>query len=192
MAEELKTATELVAPEGFNSGKFPLKKRELGGVQPFIKVGPFNVRLPLIHHEWSWTEMFAALFLGVACLGAGTATTMSAFGFDDPANIAALGLTENGAFLMSLSFGVFNAICYYLPSLLGDPVVPGWITPMLPLTLKYLEQWEIPNYATANSYNCRFTVQGTFNCLLNTFLIGLNIFGSLTLLKYYDMSFFTL
>lgn len=148
MAEELKTATELVAPEGFNSGKFPLKKRELGGVQPFIKVGPFNVRLPLIHHEWSWTEMFAALFLGVACLGAGTATTMSAFGFDDPANIAALGLTENGAFLMSLTFGVFNAICYYLPSLLGDPVVPGWITPMLPLTLKYLEQWEIPNYAT--------------------------------------------
>lgn len=140
------TNTAIKAPEGFNSGKFPLKKRELGGVQPHIKLGPFNVRIPLIHHEWSWTEMAAALFLGVACLGAGTATTMSTFGFDDPAIIASLGLTENGAFLMSLTFGVFNACCYYLPALLGDPVVPGWITPALPLTLKFLEQYAMPDY----------------------------------------------
>lgn len=147
MSENTNKAT-LQAPEGFNSGKFPLKKRELGGIQPHIKLGPFHVRIPLIHHEWSWTEMAAAMFLGVACLGAGTATTMSTFGFDNPANFAALGLTENGAFLMSLTFGIFNAICYYLPSLLGDPVVPGWITPALPLTLKYLEQWAIPDYAT--------------------------------------------
>jgi len=147
MAEERTTTATLKEPEGFNSGKFPLKKRQLGGVQPFIKLGPFNLRIPLIHHEWSWTEMAAAMFLGVACLGAGTATTMSTFGFDDPATIAALGLTENGAFLMSLTFGVFNAICYYLPALLGDPVVPGWITPALPLTLKYLEQWAMPDYA---------------------------------------------
>ena len=149
MAEKttVNTQTQLKAPEGFNSGKFPLKKRELGGVQPHIKLGPFNLRIPLIHHEWSWTEMAAAMFLGVACLGAGTATTMSTFGFDDPATIAALGLTENGAFLMSLTFGVFNAICYYLPALLGDPVVPGWITPALPLTLRFLEQWAMPDYA---------------------------------------------
>ena len=144
---EVKTQT-ITAPEGFNSGKFPLKKRELGGVQPHIKLGPFHLRLPLIHHEWSWTEMMAAMFLGVACLGAGTATTMTTFGLDDPANIAALGFDANGAFLMSLTFGIMNAICYYLPSLLGDPVVPGWITPALPLTLSYLGQWELPNYAT--------------------------------------------
>ena len=142
--------TKITAPENFNSGKFPLKKRELGGVQPHIKVGPFNIRLPLIHHEWSWTEMAAAMFLGVACLGAGTATTMTTYGLDEAANIAALGLTENGAFLMSLTFGILNAICYYLPSLLGDPVVPGWITPALPLTLSYLGSWELPNYATGN------------------------------------------
>lgn len=147
MAQVTKNTTSLQAPEGFNSGKFPLKKRELGGVQPHIKLGPFNLRIPLIHHEWSWTEMFAALFLGVACLGSGTATTMTAFGLDDPANIAALGLTANGAFLMSLTFGVLNAICYYLPSLLGDPVVPGWITPMLPLTLNYLQGYALPDYA---------------------------------------------
>lgn len=136
--------------ENFNSGKFPLKKREYGGVQPHIKLGPFNVRIPFIHHEWSWTDMFAALFLGVACLGAGTATTMTTYGLDEAANIAALGLTENGAFLMSLTFGIMNAICYYLPSLLGDPVVPGWITPALPLTLNYLGQWALPDYAVGN------------------------------------------
>lgn len=138
------------AVENFNSGKFPLKKREYGGVQPYIKLGPFNLRIPFIHHEWSWTEMFAAFFLGVACLGAGTATTMTTYGLDEAANIAALGLTENGAFLMSLTFGIMNAICYYLPALLGDPVVPGWITPALPLTLSYLGQWALPDYAAGN------------------------------------------
>lgn len=148
MEEQTKVKTQVQEPEGFNSGKFPLKKRQLGGIQPFIKLGPFNLRIPLIHHEWSWTEMAAALFLGVACLGAGTATTMTQFGLDDPANIAALGLTENGAFLMSLTFGVLNAICYYLPSLLGDPVVPGWITPMLPLTINFLSGYALPDYAT--------------------------------------------
>lgn len=150
MSEIQNTNAAVQAPEGFNEGKFPLKKRKLGGVQPYIHVGPFQVRLPLIHHRWSWTEMAAALFLGVACLGAGTATTMTTFGLDDAANIAALGLTENGAFLMSLTFGIMNAICYYLPSLLGDPVVPGWITPALPLTLNYLGQWSLPNYATGD------------------------------------------
>jgi len=148
---EIKNVTsEIVKPDGFNESRFPLKKRELGGVQPYIKLGPFNLRIPLIHHRWSWTEMAAAMFLGVACLGAGTATTMTAYGLDDAANIAALGLTENGAFLMSLTFGILNAICYYLPSLLGDPVVPGWITPALPLTLNYLNQWDLPNYATGS------------------------------------------
>ena len=148
MVEAKETSAKILEPAGFNSGKFPLKKRQLGGVQPYIKLGPFHLRIPLIHHEWSWTEMAAALFLGVACLGAGTATTMTQFGLDDPANIAALGLTENGAFLMSLTFGVLNAICYYLPSLLGDPVVPGWITPMLPLTINFLSGYALPDYAT--------------------------------------------
>jgi hypothetical protein len=91
-------------PEDFMKGTFPLQKRKYGEEQPAIKLGMFRIRLPLIHHRWSWTEFFAALFLGVACLGAGMGTTMSVFGLDDPSNIAALGLTENGAFLMSLTF----------------------------------------------------------------------------------------
>ncbi len=139
---------KVTVPENFLSGKFPLQKRKYGEEQPGIKIGMFKIRLPLIHHEWSWTEMAAAMFLGVACLGAGVTTTMTTFGLDDAANIASLGFDANGVFLMALTFGVLNACCYYLPALLGDPVVPGWITPALPLTLKFLQQWEIPNYAT--------------------------------------------
>lgn len=137
-------------PEGFMTESFPLKKRKYGEEQPYIKAGPFQIRLPLIHHEWQWTEFAAAMFLGVACLGAGVTTTMTTFGLTVPENISALGLTENGVFLMALTFGVMNAICYYLPSLLGDPVVPGWITPALPLTLRYLSEWDVPNYAAGN------------------------------------------
>ncbi|WMJ82796.1 hypothetical protein ACS3UN_01860 [Oscillospiraceae bacterium LTW-04] len=137
-------------PENFMTERFPLKKRKYGEEQPGIKLGPFTLRLPLIHHEWQWTEFAAAMFLGVACLGAGVTTTMTTFGLDVPENITALGLNENSVFLMALTFGVLNAICYYLPSLLGDPVVPGWITPALPLTIAYLSQWQVPNYATGD------------------------------------------
>ena len=51
-------------------------------------------------------------------------------------------------FHITLTFGVLNALCYYLPALLGDPVVPGWITPALPLTLNYLAPYAIGNDRT--------------------------------------------
>lgn len=137
-------------PEGFMQERFPLKKRKYGEEQPGIKVGPFKIRIPLIHHEWQWTECLAAMFLGVACLGAGVQTTITTFGLDQQHNITALGLTEHSMFLMALTFGVLNAICYYLPSLLGDPVVPGWITPALPLTLSFLDQYAVPDFGTGN------------------------------------------
>ncbi len=110
-------------------GMFPLAKRDYGGEQPYIPFGPFKIRLPLIHYEWEWTECLAAMFLGVACLGAGVAITMDVLGVK--------------SFEIALTFGVLNAICYALPAHLGDPVVPGWITPALPLTIGYLSQYAI-------------------------------------------------
>lgn len=110
--------------ENFNKEKTPLLKRKYGEEQPYIPLGPFKVRIPIIHHEWQWTECLAAMFLGVACLGAGVGVTMNVFGIED--------------FYIALTFGVMNGLCYYLPALLGDPVVPGWITPALPLTINYL------------------------------------------------------
>jgi hypothetical protein len=105
-------------------GKFPLYKRKYGGEQPYIRFGPFKIRLPFIHYEWEWTECFAALFLGVACLGAGVAIAQDVLGVS--------------SFEIALTFAVINAIGYFLPAHLGDPVVPGWITPALPLTIGYL------------------------------------------------------
>lgn len=115
--------------ENFNKERTPLLKREYGGEQPYIPLGPFKMRLPIIHHEWQWTECLAAMFLGVACLGAGVGVTMNVFGIED--------------FYIALTFGVMNGLCYYLPALLGDPVVPGWITPALPLTINYLSGFAI-------------------------------------------------
>lgn len=115
--------------ENFNQEKTPLLKREYGGEQPYIPLGPFKMRLPVIHHEWAWTECLAAMFLGVACLGAGVGVTMNVFGIEN--------------FYIALTFGVLNGLCYYLPALLGDPVVPGWITPALPLTINFLSGYAI-------------------------------------------------
>ena len=136
------------ALDEFNKHTFPLKKRKYGEEQPGVKLGIFTLRLPLIHHKWSWTEFVAALFLGVACLGAGVAITMTQFGLEDPGNLLALGITAEQAFLIALTFGVMNALCYYIPALLGDPVVPGWITPALPLTISFLSQYAVPDFAT--------------------------------------------
>lgn len=111
------------------TGKFPLCKRRYGEEQPYIPLGIFKLRLPLIHYEWEWTECLAAMFLGVACLGSGVAVTMEVFGIK--------------SFEIALTFGVLNAICYALPAHLGDPVVPGWITPALPLTIGYLSKYAI-------------------------------------------------
>lgn len=123
----MKRGTEQI--KNFNQERTPLLKREYGGEQPYIPLGPFKMRIPIIHHEWQWTECLAAMFLGVACLGAGVGVTMNIFGIDN--------------FNIALTFGVLNGICYYLPALLGDPVVPGWITPALPLTISYLSSYAI-------------------------------------------------
>ncbi|MGI6097018.1 MAG: hypothetical protein ACOYBM_02745 [Dethiobacteria bacterium] len=112
------------AEEFIERRTFPLLKRKLGGEQPYIPLGIFKLRLPLIHYRWSWIECLAAMFLGVACLGAGTAITMDVFGIE--------------SFEIALTFAVFNALMYAVPAHLGDPVVPGWITPALPLTITYL------------------------------------------------------
>ena len=142
---------ELQVPESeFMKGTFPLQKRKYGEEQPGIPLGMFTLRLPLVHHKWSWTEMLAAMFLGVACLGAGVGVTMTVFGLEYTHNYTALGLDANGAFLLALTFGVMNALCYYIPALLGDPVVPGWITPGLPLTIAFLSQFAVPDFAAGN------------------------------------------
>lgn len=44
---------------------------------------------------------------------------------------------------LALSMVIINGFGYSLHVLLGDPVVPGWITPAIPLTTAFLTQYEI-------------------------------------------------
>ncbi|MDI3534168.1 MAG: hypothetical protein PWQ82_533 [Thermosediminibacterales bacterium] len=101
--------------------------REYGKEQPFIPFGPFKIRLPLIHYRWEWPEALQALLMCATCLGA------------IPVLTEVLGVS----FEIALTMVIINGLLYNLHVLLGDPVVPGWITPAIPLTIAYLTQYPI-------------------------------------------------
>ena len=97
--------------------------RENGKEQPFIPAGPFKIRIPFIHYRWEISECLQAILMCATCLGA------------IPVLQELLGVPYEVAWSMVIINGFF----YNLHSLLGDPVVPGWITPPLPLTIVFLE-----------------------------------------------------
>lgn len=103
------------------------KIRENGAEQPYIKAGIFKIRIPLIHYKWEWSEAFQGILMCATCLGA------------IPVLTDVLGVS----FEIAWSMVIINGLLYNLHSLLGDPVVPGWITPSIPLTTAYL----VDNYA---------------------------------------------
>ncbi|WP_426350375.1 hypothetical protein ACPWSR_03800 [Alloiococcus sp. CFN-8] len=104
-----------------------LYKREYGKEQPYIPLGIFKVRLPIIHYKWEWSEFFQAILMCATCLGA------------IPVLTEVLGVSNDIAWSMV----IINGILYVLHSLLGDPVVPGWITPSIPLTIAFLSNYII-------------------------------------------------
>lgn len=94
---------------------------------PYIPFGPFQVRLPFIHYKIESVEFIQGLILGVTALSA------------VPYLEQYLGLTYE----LAWSCVILETMLYLLHSLLGDPVVPGWITPTLPLTIVFLEGFPI-------------------------------------------------
>lgn len=90
---------------------------------PYIPFGPFQVRLPFIHYKIESVEFIQGLILGVTALSA------------VPYLEQYLGLPYE----LAWSCVILETMLYLLHSLLGDPVVPGWITPTLPLTIVFLE-----------------------------------------------------
>lgn len=97
-------------------------KRVNGGEQPFIPAGIFKIRLPFIHYRWEISECLQAILMCATCLGA------------IPVLMDVLGVPYEIAWSMVIINGFF----YNLHALLGDPVVPGWITPALPLVTAFL------------------------------------------------------
>ena len=102
-------------------------QRKDGDEQPGIKLGIFTLRLPFVHFPFEFPEMLQALFMFVTGLAA---TAFLQDMFDMPFEIA-------------LTIVLFHEITYCLHQLLGDPIISGWITPAIPLTIAYLSKYAL-------------------------------------------------
>lgn len=94
---------------------------------PYIPLGIFKVRLPGIHYKLEYVEFLQGLIIGTTAL----------------ASLPYLTDYMGLPYELAWSCVIIETFMYILHCLLGDPVVPGWITPTLPLTLAYLSQFEI-------------------------------------------------
>ncbi len=99
--------------------------REYGKEQPYIPMGPFKIRLPFVHYRFEWADYFQGLVMCAVCLGA------------IPMLQEYLGMP----FEVAIAVVVLNGILYCAHVLLGDPVVPGWVTPAIPLLMLYVSQF---------------------------------------------------
>lgn len=102
-------------------------KREYGKEQPYIPAGPFKIRLPFVHLKFEKVDYFQGLLLCAVCLGA------------IPMLQEYLGMP----FEVAMTVVVLNGILYFAHILLGDPVIPGWITPAIPLLILHISQYPV-------------------------------------------------
>ncbi|QKE27328.1 xanthine/uracil/vitamin C permease [Arcobacter acticola] len=102
------------------------KKRSEGAEQPHWPLGPFKIRLPFVHYRWELPEMMQGFFMFV--VGLAMIPLLEKY----------LGMPYEAA----LAFCFIAGIGYMLPALLGVPLVPGWITPAIPVVLLYLKGFE--------------------------------------------------
>lgn len=97
------------------------KNRRNGEESPFIKLGPFKLRLPFVHYRFEWPDYVQGLMMCAVDLAA------------IPLMIELLGMPFN----VALAVVLLNGILYLSHHLLGDPVIPGWVTPAVPLIMVY-------------------------------------------------------
>ena len=100
-------------------------QREYGKEQPYIPAGPFKIRIPFIHYKFEWADYIQGLIMCAVCLGA------------IPMLQEALGMP----FEVAIAVVVLNGILYCTHIFLGDPVVPGWVTPAIPLLILYVKDF---------------------------------------------------
>ena len=102
-----------------------LHQQDLGVEAPYWPVGPFKVRLPFIHYRFEISDYMQGLLMCAVALAA--IPLMTEF----------LGMP----FEVALAVVILNGLLYLTHHLLGDPVVPGWITPAIPLLMAYCSQF---------------------------------------------------
>ena len=101
-------------------------QRPHGAEQPCWPLGPFKIRLPFIHYRWEYPEMIQGLIMFV--VGLAMIPLLQKY----------LGMPYEAA----LAFCVVAGVGYMLPALLGVPLVPGWITPAIPVVILFLQGFE--------------------------------------------------
>ncbi len=101
------------------------KKRKNGEESPYLPFGPFKIRLPFIHYRFEWPDYVQGLLMCAVDLGA----------------IALLTSNLGMSFEIALAVVILNGLFYLTHHLLGDPVIPGWITPAIPLILLFVQQF---------------------------------------------------
>lgn len=99
-----------------------MEEHGIGRPSPHWRLGPFDLRLPFIHYRLELPDFAQGLFMCVVDLGA------------IPLMTEALGMP----FEVALAVVTLNGLLYLTHHLLGDPVVPGWITPAIPLLITYV------------------------------------------------------
>ena len=97
------------------------KKREHGKEQPHIPFGIFKVRIPFIHYKLEKAEFIQAFIMFVVSVSI------------IPILQQSLGLPYE----VAMAYVFISGIGFLLPALLGEPVVPGWITPAIPIIVLY-------------------------------------------------------
>lgn len=88
---------------------------------PYIPLGPFKARLPFIHYRFELPDYLQGLLMCAVDLAA------------IPLMTELLGMP----FEVALAVVMLNGLLYLTHHLLGDPTVPGWITPAVPLLMAY-------------------------------------------------------
>ncbi|WP_133492078.1 solute carrier family 23 protein [Alcanivorax sp. 24] len=117
-------------------------QRKDGEQQPCWPLGPFRIRLPFVHYRWEMAEMIQALIMFVVSLAM------------IPLLQKHLGLPYD----VALAYVVICGIGFMLPALLGVPLVPGWITPAIPVVVLYLGQFEPGPEAIQGLFALQFLV----------------------------------
>ncbi|MBL4566885.1 MAG: hypothetical protein JKY85_02475 [Porticoccus sp.] len=102
------------------------KNRPYGHETPYYALGPFKVRLPFLHYRFELPDYLQGLLMCAVDLAA------------IPLMVELLGMPFEAA----IAIVMINGILYLLHHILGDPVIPGWITPAIPLVMAYVQTFD--------------------------------------------------
>ncbi|MEP4891274.1 MAG: hypothetical protein ABJV04_14705 [Aliiglaciecola sp.] len=102
------------------------KNHQYGTETAYFPLGPFKIRLPFLHYRFEWPDYLQGLLMCAVDLAA------------IPLMVELLGMPFEAA----IAIVMINGFLYLLHHILGDPVIPGWITPAVPLLMAYVQTFD--------------------------------------------------